>query len=309
MTLQQNYIGCDISKATIDFVDISTNTHQQIANSRPAITRFLKPFKGRDIGFAFEATGYYGLELQRCLGRAGLDAIQINPLHARRFAQSRGRLAKTDKIDAGQLAEMAKRFNLPPTSVFCEKTQELKSLIKRRDQLVDQRADERKRLQQTSLKPIIASLKRAIERLTKEIEIFDDLILQTVQNYPQFAQKSQLLQTVPGISKAGAPVLIAMLGEAGHVNRRQIAALAGVAPFNRDSGTMNAKRSIAGGRKRIRRTLYMAALAAIRSKSKLGEKYRQLRANGKPPKVALIAIARKIVTIINAMLKTNTAYQ
>jgi len=309
MTLPLFHVGCDISKATIDFVDNSNGTHKQIVNTRREIVKFLKPYRDKNVRFAFEATGYYGLELQASLSKAGLVPIMVNPLHARRFAQSRGHLAKTDRIDAAQLADMAKRFDLPPTKTFCQAEQGLKSLITRRDQLVDQRASEKKRLHQTDMKPVIASLQRTIGQLNEEIELFEVLIEQAIAAEPEFVQKSRLLQTVPGIANATAPVFIAMLSELGHTNRREIVALAGLAPFNRDSGTMRGHRSITGGRQRIRRALYMAALAASRTKSKLGEKYRALRAAGKPAKVALIAIARKIVTIINAILKTGMAYQ
>ncbi len=309
MTIQYIYVGCDISKATIDFVDGDSGQHWQIANKRREILAFLQTYRGQNVRFAFEATGYYGLELQACLGKSGLAGISINPLYARRFAQSRGRLAKTDKIDAAQLADMAKRFDLPATRDFHEAEQNLKSLITRRDQLVDQRAAEKKRRHQTNLKPVLASLKRTIDQLDREVKKIDLLIEKAIEETAEFKQKYQLLQTVPGISKGIAPVIIALLGEAGDCNRREIAALAGLAPFNRDSGAMRGYRSIAGGRARLRRALYMAAVATIRTKTPLAKKYRALREAGKPAKVALIAIARKIVTIINAMLKTKTAYQ
>ena len=308
MTIQHFYVGCDISKATIDFLDNSSGTHTRITNTAAEILRFLKPYQNRSVCFAFEATGAYGMELQTCLATAGIAPVQINPLHARRFAQSRGRLAKTDRIDAAQLAEMATRYALPATHVFCQDTEELKALIVRRDQLVQQRAGEKKRLQQSRMEAVRHSLGKAIAQLSEEISTFEVLIQQAIRANPDFAAKSQLLQTIPGIGPAIAPVLIAMLREAGQTNRRAIAALAGIAPYNRDSGAMQGHRSIAGGRHRIRRALYMAALTAARSKSKLGVKYLSLREAGKPPKVALVAIARKIATIINAILKTKKAY-
>lgn len=308
MIIQHFYVGCDISKATIDLVDSLSGLHSKIDNNAPAILKFLKPYQSQNVRFAFEATGAYGIELQSCLAATGISPVQINPLHARRFAQSRGRLAKTDRIDAAQLAEMAKRYDLDATQAFCETTENLKALITRRDQLVEQRADEKKRLQQTRMKSVLQSIEKAIVQLSDEIASFEALIQQAIGANPDFTRKNKLLQTIPGIGPATAPLIIAMLREAGHTNRRAIAALAGIAPYNRDSGTMHGNRSIAGGRHRIRRALYMAALTASRSKSKLGEKYLRLRQAGKQPKVALIAIARKIVTIINAILKTGIAY-
>lgn len=308
MTIHPFYVGCDISKATIDFVDGSNGAHQRVSNTAATILEFLKPYQNQTVRFAFEATGAYGIELQACLAKMNIAPVQINPLHARRFAQSRGKLAKTDRIDAGQLAEMALRYGLPATPIFCADTQDLKALITRRDQLVEQRADEKKRLQQTRLSAVRHSLEKAIVYLSNEVALFEALIQKTINAKPDFARKSDLLQTIPGIGPAIAPLIIAMLSEAGQTNRRAIAALAGIAPYNRDSGTMRGHRSIAGGRHRIRRALYMAALTASRSNSKLGEKYRSLIEAGKQPKVALIAIARKIVTIINAILKTGIAY-
>ena len=204
---------------------------------------------------------------------------------------------------------MAKCLELPPTSDFCQDRQDLNDLIIRRDQLVEQRAAEKKRCRQTSHKPVLESLERHIRQLDAEIEAFDKLIEKSIEENEEFRHKNQLLQTVPGISKAISPVLVAMPDEAGKVSRRQIAALAGLAPFNHDSGTLKGHRAIAGGRRRVRRALYMAALGATGSNARLAEKYRQMRKDGKAGKVALIALARKIVTIINAMLKTNTSFQ
>ena len=158
-------------------------------------------------------------------------------------------------------------------------------------------------------KPVPESLEWHIRQLDAEIEAFDKLIKKSIEENEEFRHKNQLLQTVPGISKAISPVLVAMPDEAGKVSRRQIAALAGLAPFNHDSGTLKGHRAIAGGRRRVRRALYMAALGATGSNARLAEKYRQMRKDGKAGKVALIALARKIVTIINAMLKTNTSFQ
>ena len=246
--------------------------------------------------------------MRKALARHGLSAIQINPLHARRYAQSRGRLAKTDRIDAAQLASMAQRLQLEPTTAWDEDVESLKPLITRRDQLVDMRADERKRLSQTHCNVMAASITRHIDLLSEDIAAFEALIQQTIAGSATLNTRYDLLVSIPGIGPATAPVLLAMLPEAGTTDRSSIASLAGVAPMARDSGTFTGKRSIAGGRPRIRRALYQAAMGTMSGQSRFAHKYRQLIKAGKQPKVALIAVARKIITTANAILKTQQPY-
>lgn len=308
MTVPSFVVGCDISKAKIDVFDAATSSHTIVPNTPGDLDDFLAPFAGRNVGFAFEATGCYGNNLRAALARHGLDAIQINPLHARRFAQSTGRLAKTDRIDAAQLAQMARQLQLEPTIAWREDVERLKPLIVRRDQLVDMRADERKRLQQTECDAVAQSLARHIDALSEDIAAFEALIEETIVNCHTLHARYELLVSVPGIGPAIAPVLLAMLPEAGSISRSAIAALAGVAPIARDSGTFIGKRTIAGGRPRIRRALYQAAMGSLAGQSRFAKTYRQLIETGKPPKVALIAVARKILITANAVLKTGNAY-
>lgn len=308
MTLTQHIIGCDISKNKIDFFDAKTSRHCIIVNTQVELDRFIAKFAGQEAVFAFEATGFYGQALRKTLSHQGMAFIQVNPLHARRFAQSTGRLAKTDRIDATQIAAMAERLELPRTNAVDDDTEYLKSLIIRRDQLVEMRSAEQKRFKQTNCKIVRACVNRHVEMLDKDITSFDMLIQKAIEKTDSLKAKYDLLITIPGIGPATAAVLIAMLPEAGNTNRSALAALAGVAPMAWDSGTFHGKHSIAGGRTRIRRALYLAALGTLNGKSRFAEQYRKLKNTGKPSKVALIAVARKILITANAMIKSGQPY-
>lgn len=307
MTLHHSYIGCDISKAAIDLFDAGRGTHHRIANTPRAIAAHLTAYRGRAVRFVFEATGAYGEALRRQLARADLSGCQVNPMRGRRFAQSLGRMAKTDRIDARTLADMGQRLALPPTAAFEPETEALRGLIARRDQLVAQRAAEKKRLAQTSLRPVRASISRAVEALDAEIAHFDGLIAKATRT-PKLAPKLRLLRSVPGMGPTTATVLVACLPELGALTPKRIASLAGLAPFANDSGTKQQARFIQGGRARVRRALYMAALSTLRSRSRLRHTYDRLITNGKAPKSALIAVARKILVIANAIIRDQNAY-
>ncbi len=303
MDVSSFVVGCDISKSKIDVFDAGTGRRRTVSNEAASLDRFFSAYVGSDVRFAYEATGYYGQALRRALARHSLAGVAINPLHGRRFAQSTGRLAKTDRIDAQQLAEMAERLELRETAGWDEATETLKSLIARRDQLVDARSDECRRLKQTDCAPVVASHERRIEGLSEEIALFDALIAKTIEKDKALCARYDLLLSVPGLGPATAPVLLAMLPEAGRATGSAIASLAGVAPMSRESGTYQGKRSIAGGRPRVRRALYQAAMGAMAGRSRLAESYADFIARNKPPKVALIAVARKIAVIANAVLR------
>lgn len=275
MDLSPFVVGCDISKGKIDFFDTARNKHTIITNDTDNLDRFLASYNDCDVRFAFEATGFYGNALRRALAHHGIAGVQINPLHGCRFAQSCGRLAKLDRIDAVQLAIMAERLDLAGTTVWDTDVEDLKALIVRRDQLVDMRAAERMRMRQTTNDCVRDSLVQIIDMLSQQIEAFDGLIQQTIDESDELRPRNELLRSILGIGPATASILIAMLPETGTTDRFSIASLAGVAPVARDSGTFSGKRSIAGGRPRVRRAFYQAALALIRGKSRFAGKYRQ----------------------------------
>lgn len=305
--IEHSYVGCDLSKAHVDFFDAVSGRHERIANTPEAIAAHLVGHKGSAVRFVFEATGAYGGALREQLAQAGLAGCQVNPMRARRFAQSLGRLAKTDRIDAATLATMGERLALPPTPPLDPEVETLKELIARRDQLVASRAAEKKRLQQASLEIVRQSLREAIAALSGEIARFERAIA-AATSAPRLAQRARLLASLPGIGPATAAVLLAHLPELGSMSPKRIASLAGLAPHPRASGASSRPRFVHGGRARLRRALYMAALGALRANGPLRQTYRRLVERGKPPKPALIALARKIVTIANAMVRDDKAY-
>lgn len=305
--IQHAYVGCDLSKAHVDFHDAATGRHRRIANTSEAISAHLSSYTGRPVRFVFEATGCYGDVLREQVVLAGLGGCQVNPMRARRFAQSTGRLAKTDRIDAVMLAQMGERLALEPNASFDVAIEELRDLVTRRDQLVAHRAAEKRRLQQASLDVVRRSHEKAIEGLNVEIEHFNALIAQATRSR-QMAPRVRLLCSLPGIGAATAAVLIAHLPELGSLDPKRIASLAGLAPHPRDSGNSSRPRFVHGGRSRLRRAFYMIALTALRMDGPLKRFHLRLVARGKPKKLALVALARKIATVANAIVRNGTAY-
>lgn len=305
--IQHTYVGCDLSKAHVDFHDAITGRHERIANTAEAVAAHLSGYVGQPVRFVFEATGCYGTVLREQLALAGLAGCQVNPMRARRFAQSMGRLAKTDRIDAAMLAAMGGRLGLEPNATFDAGTEELRALVARRDQLVAQRAAEKRRLQQATLDAVRCSHKNAIEGLNLEIARFDRLIAEATQA-PNMAPRVRLLSSLPGIGAVTAGVLIAHLPELGSLGPKRIASLAGLAPHPRDSGNASRPRFVHGGRSRLRRAFYMIALTALRMDGPFKRFHQRLVGKGKSKKLALVALARKIVTVANAIVRDGRAY-
>ena len=247
-----------------------------------------------------EATGGLELPLVAALSEAELPVVIINPRQVRDFARATGRLAKTDRLDARSLAEFDAAVNPPVRPLPDPQRRQLQELVTRRHQLVIMRSTEKTRLSRFSgkvkeyIESHIASLDGQLRDVERDIKT---LLL----SRPQWREQVQLLSSVPGVGPVLCATLVARLPELGQLNRKQIAALAGVAPFSRDSGTLRGKRTVWGGRRQLRRVLYMAALSATRSNPILRGFYRRLVAAGKPAKVALTACMRKLLGILNSM--------
>jgi transposase len=257
-----------------------------------------------------EATGGYERGLVGALAAAELPVAVINPRQARAFAQAIGRTAKTDRIDATVLAALGARLDLVPRPVADVATQALAALVARRRQLLEMIGMERGRLEHAPpTGPLTRELRRHIRWLERRVHDVDDEIGTAISGQPTWRAHDELLRSVPGIGPTTARTLLAEVPELGHLDRRAIAALIGVAPFNCDSGTHRGQRHIWGGRAAVRSTLYMAALVATRRNIRLQGFYRRLRAAGKPAKVALVAVMRKLLTIVNAMLKHQVPWQ
>ena len=237
-----------------------------------------------------------------------MPVVVANPRQVRDFAKALGILAKTDRIDAAVIARFGQQVTPRPLAEVHEKQGELDQLVTRRRQLVALRTAEKNRFTMAHSKPVKRSLQLIIDTLNKEIKRIEKEILALVESDDQWRGKADILNSVPGVGNVTAATLIAEFPELGQINRQQAAALAGLAPFNRDSGKFQGKRTISGGRRTVRTALYMAALSAKTHNPLIRKFADRLKAEGKLPKVILTACMRKLLVILNTMLKTNTLW-
>ena len=308
MTISPCYIGCDISKRILDLYDPSNGKALRIANTSDQIARLADQLAGRDVMVVMEATGAYDRALRAGLAEAGIGYARVNPTRARRFAQAAGLLAKTDAIDARMLSAMGQAMKLVPDAPEDPDRKTLHDLQKRRDQLVQIRADEKNRADLAE-DDIALSVASHIAWLDQAIAELDDRIERFITDHKALGQTRAILLSAPGIGPVSANVLIAQMSELGQLSPKKIACLAGLAPVNHDSGAMRGARHIKGGRRRVRQALYMAALAATRCSKRLGQFYQRIKQRSKSVKIAIIATARKLLTILNAMIRDNAHYQ
>lgn len=303
MTISQVFVGIDVSKASLDIFDASARRHERIANAAAPIAALAERWRGRTVFVVFEATGRYDRQLQVALHAAGIAFARVNPLRARDFARAAGFLAKTDAVDARMLAMMAERLRPRPDLPVQPERERLRMLHRRRDQLVHNRQQERTRLSEAAEPEERDDLTAHIAYLSARIGELEQRIRKLIAAVESLKRAAAQLRNAPGIGPVAATTLLALLPELGSRSPKAIAALAGLAPFNRDSGIERGKRTIGGGRKRVRDALYMASLAAIRSSPHFRATYNRLVAAGKPKKLALIAVARKLLIALNAMVR------
>lgn len=300
----ENMFGVDVAKSWVDVV--GPDGHERVRNDDlMAFARRVAKQGGR---VAFEASGGYEAPLRSALGKAGVPAIRINPRRARAFATSLGRLAKTDRVDAGVLREMALRLDLPECLPEPKEVSQLKALQLRRRQLVEDAKREKTRLSQTRDTAMRASVACVLRLLQREIDRIEAAITRCIAASEDLRTRAALLRTAPGVGPVSATALLAEMPELGRLTPRQVAALAGLAPMARDSGLRSGKRRIGGGRKSLRDVLYMAGLSAARHDPALRAFSDRLRANGKAPKQAIIAVTRKLLIILNAMIREYRPY-
>jgi transposase len=308
MIISPRCVGIDVSKRMLDIFDDAIGTAERIANAPQAITEQVARWRCGNVLVVFEATGVYDRELAKALHQAGVRFARINPARARDFARAHGRLAKTDEIDARMLAcfarTMAPAADQPPEP----ERNTLAQLAKRRDQLVQMRAQEKNRRSEAYDRTMKESIARVIDCFDEEVEAIEAAIKALIKSKPEISEQARLMQSAPGVGPVACMQLIAQMPELGQVGPKQVAALAGLAPLNVDSGTYRGKRAIGGGRKRVRDALYMAALNAVRRDGPFRSFYQKLRTAGKPAKLALIAVARKLLTTLNAMLRDRKTY-
>jgi transposase len=307
MKIHPGFVGCDISKAHLDLFDGAVGVAERIANQAEAIAQRLEPWRNTDVLILFEATGPYDRILTQALTRAGIAFVRVNPARARDFARATGVLAKTDRIDARMLAAMAQTLRPAIRQPRSPDRDRLADLHKRRDQLVAMRKQERTR-QQGCADEIADDIRETIAWLDLRIAALERAIQACIQASAPLAEAERLLRSIPGIGPVASATLIALLPELGARSPKAIAALAGLAPYNVDSGQFRGSRRIHGGRRRVREALYMAAVCAARIEHRFSKAYKSMINAGKPPKVALIAIARKILVIANAMLRQRIAF-
>lgn len=303
------FVGIDVSKHRLDIhlrpsgeewsVTNDGNGHRDLVSKLGSLSPTL---------VVMEATGGYQATVAAELGANKLPVAVVNPRQVRDFAKATGRLAKTDAIDAAALAHFAESIRPEPRPMPDELTLELQALVIRRRQLIDMRTAESNRLETCRVMPVRRNIQKMINVLTKQIDKVDDDIDTTIKGSPLWREREDLLSSAIGIGPTTARTLLTQLPELGTLNRRQIAALVGVAPFNNDSGQRRGTRSIRGGRGEVRSVLYMATVAAVRFNPQLQRMYQRLLSLGKLKKVALIACARKLLTILNAMMRTNTRW-
>ena len=307
MTITLARIGIDVSKAFLDVFETSNGKLSRVANKPRAIARFIHRLPPKAT-VVFEATAPYDTALRQALGRAELRTLRVNPSRARDFARAAGFLAKTDAVDARMLALLPEALDMPEATAFDPDREALAALHRRRDQLVETRAVERGRLSDEPDAICRKSLQSHIDWLSTSIVALETKI-ETVLAKPTFTARAELLGSMKGVGRVTIATLIALLPELGSRSAKTIAAIAGLAPLNRDSGAMRGQRRIAGGRRRVRRALYMVALAAIRCCDRFKKMYLEIKERSGHAKVAIIAVARKILVILNAMVKTGQPFK
>lgn len=310
MQNEEVFVGIDISKDQLDVHMLPRGMQTSVKNDAQGIESLLEMLRAENPRvIVMEATGGYEITVAAELSVASLPVAIVNPAQVRDFAKGIGKRAKTDAIDAYVLAQFAQTVKPKPKPLGTDDENQIKELVSRRRQLVDLCASEKNRLHRARSHRVRHSIQTIIAALDKEIKDIDKDINGLVRKSPLWRETEKLLRTFKGVGPVTARVLIAKLPELGHANRQQISRLVGLAPLNKDSGKKKGKREISGGRADLRATLYMAALSAIKSNVVIKPFYERLSETGKPFKVVITACMRKMIIILNAMLKKKQPFQ
>jgi transposase len=304
------YVGIDVSKDQLDVHVRPSGEAFAVARDGKGLNELIERLRGVEPTLvAVEATGGFETIVAAAIAGARMPLAVVNPAQVRHFAQAVGKRAKTDPIDAAIIAHFAAAVKPEPRELPDEAARLFAELVDRRKQLVEMLVAERQREKRASSGRVKKSLSRQITALDKELAVIDRDIDTMVRGSPVWREKEDLLITFPGVGNNIARVVLADLPELGHLSRRKISSLVGIAPFTRRSGKWKGKSMIAGGRPGVRSAIFMAAFSAIRCNPVLRAYYRGLLARGKPKMVALIAAARKVLTILNAMLRDKKQWQ
>jgi transposase len=302
-------IGVDVSKSRLDVAFGSRGEALTLEHTPDGHATLIERLRGLDCLVVVEATGGYERSLVGALHAAGLVVVVANPRQVRDFARAAGVLAKTDRIDARVLARYGEALKPEPRPLPSTEVQALEALVSRRKQIVGMLTEERNRLQQSASAKVLRSIRSIIRALTAELEDLDGQISEMIRSSPVWKGAAARLESVPGVGPQTAYVLLAHLPELGTLDRQKIGALAGLAPMNRDSGAMRGSRRIAGGRAVVRTALYMAALVGVRHNPVLKRFYQRLINAGRAKKSALVAVAHKLLTILNAMIRDGSTWR
>ena len=302
-------VGIDVSKDRLDVHLRPSDEAFAVARDGKGLETLVERLRALDVALiVLEATGGFETTVAAALAGAGLPLAVVNPRQIRDFARALGKLAKTDAIDAKVIAIFAEKIRPQARPIASQQAQRLGELVARRRQIVEMIGMEQNRRRRAGEKRLIKQIDRHIAFLEKELAEVDSDIDAGVRASPVWRETEELLTSVPGVGPVTARTLIAELPELGQLDRRKLAALVGVAPFNRNSGTWRGHRMISGGRTSVRTVLYMASLAAIRFNPVIRANYQRLVARGRPKKVAIIACLRQLLTILNAIVRDATPW-
>ena len=308
-TIVEKFVGIDVSKSTLDVSIEPTGQTLHVAYDEAGISQIVGCLKEASPALiVMEATGGLEVRIATELASQGLQVAVINPRQARDFAKATGRLAKTDRVDAAMLSAFAKAIRPQARPLKDEDTCALNDMVSRRRQLIDMRVQETLRLGTAASKPLQKNLSKHIAWLDKQIAAVDNDLTKRLRGSNVWRAKNDLLRKIPGVGAVTTLTMLAKCPELGTLNRREIAALTGVAPLANDSGKHRGKRFIWGGRADVRAALYMAAVSAIQHNEPIKVFAERLKKAGKPPKVVIVACMRKLLTIMNSMLKNNAPW-
>lgn len=306
-----SFAGIDVSKMHLDLAvrskeEVTTERFENTSDGIDQLTERLK--KNAPKRIVLEATGGFERPVSAVLASANLPVAVVNPRQVRDFAKATGRLAKTDVIDAGVLALFAERIRPEVRPVPSQEQQAFSALVTRRRQILAMQGAERNRLQTAPSQTVRADIEAHLRFLQKRLQETERRLTEAVEASAMWREEERLLCSAPGVGEVTAHTLMAQLPELGEANRQEIAKLVGIAPLNQDSGQRRGQRTCWGGRSEVRATLYMATLAAIRFNKRIRDFYHRLVERGKPKKVARVAAMRKLLVILNTMVKNNTTW-
>ncbi|MBT3134605.1 IS110 family transposase [Alteromonas sp. ALT199] len=309
-TVVQNInVGVDVGKDCLDIHIRPFDEYFKVTNDKKGIAEAIKRLKTFTLQrVTIEATGRYEMAFITACSKANIPFSVVNPVHVKRFAGAIGRKAKTDKLDAALIAHFSEVIQPSLSTLKPDSMQKMADVVARRNQLLEMQTREKNRLQ-IMPKSVQPSIKAILTVLKKQIQQMDDELAQLIQHCPEYKAKSDLVQSMPGIGKVSAAALISYLPELGLMNSKQVAALVGVAPMNKESGRYKGKQVTQGGRHQVRTVLFMAMMSAMQCNAKFKIVYERLVTAGKPKKVAIIACVRKMVVILNSMVRDGVMWE